>query len=185
MCCRDVCLLVREQRDSENAGKLCGPVPALPTPPARLQPPARPPAGRGSGAGGDAWGRRGRGRRLPVPAFRGRLPSPWRSPSRGQGRGDVQYCGVRGVQRRVVNQKERSKGSPDVDSRRFKTSLDTVSKMCVQLSHVLIFALIPSFKISFRKDPSPPPPPYRKNLKRSRLEVYFCFGVKKKQSRKH
>ena len=141
MCCRDVCLRVREQRDSENAGRLCGPVRALPAPPA-----SRPAAGwPGEWSWGWRLGEEGEGRRLPVPAFRGRLPSPRRSPSRGQGRGDVQFCGVRGVQPRVVNQKERSKGSPDVDSRQFKTSLDTVSKMCVQLSHVLIFALIPSF----------------------------------------
>ena len=155
ICCRDVCLRVREQREKtpRTARKLpelqtartLGGFAVLSLHSPRLQLPAPPPAGRGSGAGGDAWGRRGRGRRLPVPAFRGRLPSPRRSPSRGQGRGDVQFGGVRGVQPRVVKQKERSKGSPDVDSRRFKTSLDIVSKMCVQLSHVLIFDLIPSF----------------------------------------
>ena len=76
----------------------------------RLQLPAPPPAGRGSGAGGDAWGRRRRrGRRLPVPAFRGRLPSPRRSPSRGQGRGDVQFGGVRGVQPLKLKTKQNKK----------------------------------------------------------------------------
>ena len=86
-----------------------------------------------------------RGRRLPVPAFRGRLPSPRRSRSRGQGRDDVLFRRVRGVQPSVVEQKERSKGSPDIDSRRFKTPLEFVSKTCIQLFNVLIFDLIPSF----------------------------------------